>query len=129
MAKPKSIGIQLAAISPFAPLIVYALGGIALVAGIYYVATRLFSQFGAGAADPGGGAASTGVLDGILNQTAEIGRSPLNYTGALQETLLHPVDTIGSITGLWSPAPSVPILRPPSTPDTITYPDYSGVTP
>jgi hypothetical protein len=65
--------------------------------GGYYLITKLFSQFGAGAADPGGGAKSTGVIDGILNQTAEIGKSSLNYTEALTKTVTDFPSTVNSI--------------------------------
>jgi len=124
------MGKKLAAISPFLPLIFYVAIGVAAIAGLYYAGVKIFKQFGAGATDPGGGAPSTGVLDGILNQTAEIGNSSLNYTGALQQTVIHPIDTLASILGIYN-APATPTLQAPSTsdlsPDTTTYPDYSGI--
>lgn len=80
------------------PVLPYVIGGVIVLVGGYYLITKLYSQFGAGAPDPGGGAASTGVIDGILNQTAEIGSSSLNYTGALQETVTNPIETAQSIT-------------------------------
>jgi hypothetical protein len=120
---------KLAAISPFLPLIFYVAVAIAAVAGLYLAGVKLFKQFGAGAIDPGGGAPSTGVLDGILNQTAEIGKSSLNYTSALQETVTDPLGVLSSILGIGQSAPAQPVLAPQNTPDTVTYPDYSGVTP
>jgi hypothetical protein len=120
---------KLAAISPFLPLIFYVGIGIAALAGLYYAGTKFFKQFGPGAIDPGGGAPSTGVLDGILNQTAEIGKSSLNYTGALQQTVTDPIGVVESILGIKQSAPVQSSTLPDLLPDTNTYPDYSGVTP
>lgn len=89
-------------------LIAYVAAAIGAILFVIY----LFHKFGAGAADPGGGAASTGVLDGILNQTLEIGRSPENYTAAAQQTVIHPVDTLASILGI---STAKPIPMPPTT--------------
>lgn len=95
----KKIIASLSALGPLAPVIVW---GVLILGGawtLYYFGSKAFQQFGAGAPDPGGGEKSTGVIDGVLNQTLEIGKSPENYTAATTETVLHPYDTIKSILG------------------------------
>lgn len=76
-------------------LLPYAIGGVFLLAGLWY----LGKKFGAGTPDPGGGRPSTGIVDGLLNHTLEIGKSPMTYTDALSQTVMHPVNTIESIFG------------------------------
>jgi len=95
----KKLIASLSALGPLAPVLVY---GVLIFGGVwtlYYFGSKAFAQFGAGAADPGGGTASTGVIDGVLNQTLEVGKSPENYTAAATETVLHPYDTMMSILG------------------------------
>lgn len=88
----------------FAP---YAIGGVALIALFIYFEQK----FGAGTPDPGGGAPSTGILSGILNATAEIGKSPISYTDAAQQTVMHPIDVTKSILGMdTSPTPAAGYL-------------------
>jgi hypothetical protein len=92
-------GKALAGIVPFLPMLFYAGLAVAAVIGAVYGFKYLKDNFGAGTPDPGGGAPSTGIIDGLLNATAEVGRSSLNYTGALQESVMSPKETIDSIVG------------------------------
>ena len=95
----KKLIASLSALGPLAPVIVW---GVIIFGGVwtlYYFGSKAFAQFGAGAPDPGGARSSTGVLDGVLNQTLEIGKSPVTYTDAATETVLHPYDTMKSILG------------------------------
>jgi hypothetical protein len=41
-----------------------------------------------------------GVLGNVINNTLEIGQSSQSYTSAFSQTILHPIDTLGSIFGL-----------------------------
>lgn len=83
-----------------APFILYGAGAIAVLIALVFAYKKLGASFGAGTPDPGGGAASTGIVDGILNHTLEIGpQSSMNYTDAAAQTALHPLDVMKSILG------------------------------
>ena len=97
--------IKQAAIVEVAP---YLIGGGILIALFLY----LKSNFGAGTPDPGGGAPSTGILDGLLNNTLEIGSSSQNYTAAAQSTVTSPFQTAKSILGLSTTQTQAPVTAP-----------------
>lgn len=73
--------------------------------GIYYVINNLPDLFsnlgiGAGAADPGGGAAATGIL-GSLDNMLEIGSSSESMSDATQTFFTQPVASVSAIVSGW----------------------------
>lgn len=92
--------------NPIVPYVFLA-GGILVAA--YLLIGKLSDIFGvggalgAGAEDPGGGAAATDALEAIDNQL-EIGKSSLSQSDATQEVLKDPWGSVKSIFGYGSSA-------------------------
>jgi len=77
--------------------IILVFGG---VAGLAYLAYWIYQNLGGGAADPGGGAPSTGILSALDNQL-EIGASSLSQSDATQQFLSNPFSSLGTILKGW----------------------------
>jgi len=116
-APSESKAAAAATLAKWTPVIPY----LAVAVGVLLVLYFVYKKFGPGATDPGGGRASTGVLDGILNQTLEIGKSSETYTDASLQTALHPVTTLESIVGYYPT--EAPAVKPNPT---MTAPDATA---
>jgi hypothetical protein len=93
----KKLLLQLEAVAPFAlPVLL----GAAVLVALLYVYSELKPILSGESKDPGGSdTPNAGLLDAAANQL-ELGRSSLSYTGAAQQVVSHPIDSLFSYLGI-----------------------------
>lgn len=73
---------------------------VALIAGVVYLVYEAFNKLSGTQADPGGGAAGTGVLSNLANQL-EVGNSSESFSQAAATVVADPFTSAKTIIGGW----------------------------
>ena len=92
----------LADLAPFAPFIVYGLLIVGAIAGVLYGIKKLNEAVGAGTSSDTsvqGAQKNSSILDGVINNTVQVGHSSESYTGAVQQVVTDPPGSLKSIIG------------------------------
>lgn len=73
---------------------------VALIAGVVYLLYEVFNKLSGTQADPGGGAAGTGVLSNLANQL-DLGSSSESFSSAIETIVSDPFTSAKTIIGGW----------------------------